>query len=68
MVTNWRKEAKIVVNHDEGVMNILSCMCEVPPLFKIFTNFEVREKNDFDSLVCLIIFVTMHIAQVLKGF
>lgn len=52
------------MNHNEGVMNILSCMCEVPPLFKIFTNFEVREKNDFDSLVCPIIRGNAHSTSV----
>ena len=40
------------VDLDEGIIDILSQMCEVLPLFKSLTIFGVGELDLFDSLVC----------------
>lgn len=55
------------MNHNEGVMNILSCVREVPPLFKVLTNFEVCENNEFVSFVCPIICDNAHSSRVERG-
>lgn len=48
----FEEGGQTTVNHNVGVTDILSRMREVPVLFKVLTNFEVREFDELSSLVC----------------
>ena len=40
------------VTHDVSIMDILTRMCNVPPLFKVLANFSVEEFEELASIVC----------------
>lgn len=63
-IDSFKYRVCVLDSNDSLSTDILGCMCEVPPLFKVWENFEVHEFDKFASLVCPIIRDNAHSTEV----